>query len=265
MNDRPNILIVMTDQHRGDYLSIEDHPVLITPNMDNIGGQGVRFSRAYTPCPACMPARRSFMSGQFPTTHGLFGNKSGAKWDAPLTLPQVLRNAGYHTCLVGRDMHQFSRRRRFGFDQMITLDEYKRWVVPRVPDIYIRKNSEGEFQDGMFHTSGVMHNDWTARPWHLDETLHPTNWTVNEALKFLDDRDPSCPVFLVTSFIAPHPPLVPPAFYMERYLRMDIPEPVIGDWEQPLQMTARGMMYPPKESSLREKGLKTAGQLIMVR
>ena len=45
MPDRPNILIFMTEQHRGDCLSIEGHPVLMTPNMDEIAGAGVRFSR----------------------------------------------------------------------------------------------------------------------------------------------------------------------------------------------------------------------------
>jgi arylsulfatase A-like enzyme len=77
-----------------------------------------------------------------------------------------------------------------------------------------------------------MHNDWTARSWHLDEAYHATNWAVNESWKFLNRRDPSCPFFLVTSILAPHPPLVPPAFYLDRYLRLDLPDPVIGDWAE---------------------------------
>ena len=46
--DRPNFLVIMTDQQRGDCLSADGHSVLMTPNMDAIGGAGVRFSRAYS-------------------------------------------------------------------------------------------------------------------------------------------------------------------------------------------------------------------------
>jgi arylsulfatase A-like enzyme len=86
---------------------------------------------------------------------------------------------------------------------------------------------------GFYYGSGVMHNDWTARSWHMDESFHATNWAVSESLQFLDRRDPSCPFFLVTSILAPHPPLVPPAFYFDRYLRQELPTPAIGDWAAP--------------------------------
>jgi arylsulfatase A-like enzyme len=78
-----------------------------------------------------------------------------------------------------------------------------------------------------------MNNDWTAKPFHLEESLHFTNWVVDEALDFLKRRDPSCPFFLTTSFLAPHPPLQPPAFYFERYLRTGVPDAAIGDWASP--------------------------------
>jgi len=225
LNNRPNILLIMTDQQRGDCLSIEGHPVLMTPNMDSIAGAGVRFSRCYTTCPTCIAARRSLLSGQFPRTHGMVGYRDGVEWDAPPTLPGVLSAAGYHTYLAGRSMHQHPPRKRYGFDHMALHGwdtDYGEWLEKRAP--------EGS---GGYYGTGVMHNDWTARPWHLAEALHNTNWTVTEALRFLRNRDPSCPFFLAMSFIAPHPPLIPPAFYMERYLRMDLPSPVIGDWAVP--------------------------------
>ena len=143
-NKLPNILLIMTDQHRGDCLSIEDHPTVMTPNMDSIGGQGIRFSKAYTSCPLCMPARRSLLSGQYPSTHGLCGNKAGTEWDsAPITLPLALKENGYHTYIVGRDMHQYPERRRFGYDHMVTK-QYDKWLTSKVPDIYLReKRSPG--------------------------------------------------------------------------------------------------------------------------
>ena len=92
MSDRPNFLLIMTDQQRGDCLGIEGHPALLTPNMDSIAGAGVRFSRGYSTCPMCMPARRSLLSGQFPRSHRLLWNRPGLEWPgAPPTLHGVLR------------------------------------------------------------------------------------------------------------------------------------------------------------------------------
>jgi len=232
MTSKPNILIIMTDQQRGDCLGIDGHPVLMTPNMDNIAGSGARFTHACSTCPTCIAARRSLLSGQFPSTHGMVGYRDGIEWDAPPTLPAVLGRAGYHTFLAGRSMHQHPPRKRYGFDHMVMHgwdSDYDEWLRRVAPE-----------SNGGAYGTGVMHNDWTARPWHLQESCHPTNWTVNQALEFLRKRDPSCPFFLVASFIAPHPPLVPPAFYMERYLRMDLPEPIIGDWASPPPNDGRG-------------------------
>ena len=76
-----------------------------------------------------------------------------------------------------------------------------------------------------------MHNDWIARPWHMDEALHATNWSVHEALSFLGRSDPSCPFFPTVSFIVPHPPSCHrPSTWSAR---QDLPGPVIGDWAQP--------------------------------
>ena len=186
--DRPNFLVIMTDQQRGDCLSAEGHSVLMTPNMDAIGGAGVRFSRAYSTCPVCVPARRSFLSGQFPSGHGVLNNSS-VQWEGP-SLPSVLRDAGYQTEWIGRGMHQTPPLKRYGFEHMVfqdhrTKDDYDRFLAAREP--------EGS---GGYYGTGVMHNDWTARSWHLDEAYHATNWTVSESLNFLKyRRDPSCPFF----------------------------------------------------------------------
>jgi arylsulfatase len=230
-DSRPNILLVMTDQQRGDCLGVEGHPVLQTPNMDAIAHHGVRFRRAYSTCPVCIPARRSLMSGQFPATHGLIGYRDGLEWNPPATLPDELRKAGYQTAIVGRSMHLHPLRRRYGFEEMIISGgwlgegEYERFLA-----------EHGPVGGGGYYGGGVMHNDRTARPWHLAEHLHHTHWTVEQSLRWLQRRDPSCPFFLVMSFLAPHPPLNPPAFYMERYLAagagVGADEPAVGDWAQ---------------------------------
>lgn len=249
---RPNILLIMTDQQRGDCLGVAGHPVLMTPNMDAIAGAGTRFSRAYSTCPVCIPARRSLMSGQFPSTHGVVGFNETAEWDAAQSMPSAFRAHGYHTYLAGRNMHQYPAAKRYGFDHMVTnQSHYRDYVESRL--------GRRSFQPaGDYYAGGPMHNDWTARPWHLEEALHQTNWTVDEALRFLHQRDPSCPYFLVISFLAPHPPLVPPAFYFERYLRQEMPAPVIGDWATPPPDGGRGRDVSNMWVDLRGEALRCA-------
>ena len=60
MSDKPNILILMTDQQRADCLSCADHSIVKTPNMDALANEGTRFAGAHTTSPICMPARSSF-------------------------------------------------------------------------------------------------------------------------------------------------------------------------------------------------------------
>lgn len=215
---RPNILLIMTDQQRGDCLGSEGHPSLLTPNMDSIAAAGMRFRHAYSTSPVCIPARRSLMSGLSPQRHGVVGYAERQEWELDASLPALLRDAGYHTGLVGRSMHLHPPRKRFGFEEMVTNPDYEEFLDARLPE------------GGGHRGSGVMHNDWTARSYHMPEHLHQTHWTVNEALRFLRRRDPVRPWFLTVSFTAPHPPLVPPDFYFQRYLRAEPPAPVIGDW-----------------------------------
>ena len=247
-DSRPNFILIMPDQHRGDCLSLARHPVLLTPNIDAIGGQGVHFTQAYSTCPSCIPARRSLMTGQFPATHGMVGYRDGVAWNAPPTLPGVLRNSGYQTALVGRSMHLHPVRKRYGFDEMVLhVDDYPR---------YVADNQSGEALDNFAH--GISGNGWTARPWHLEEKLHPTTWTVTEALRFLTRRDPSMPFFLTVSFVAPHPPLVPPTFYLDRYLRQDLPAPAIGDWAVPPPDDGLGLDVQSDRVHLQGEALRAA-------
>ncbi len=252
MTDQPNLLLIVTEQHRGDCLGIDGHPVLMTPNMDHLGHSGVRFTRGYSTCPTCIAARRSLLSGLHPATHGLVGYHEGLEWPIVRTLPALLTAAGYQTCWVGRSMHQHPPDKHFGFEHVVSLEhrcasDYLRCLQARRPDDW----------EGVYGT-GVMHNDWTARPWHLDEDLHPTNWTVHEALRFLRDRDTSRPFFLVVSFLAAHPPLLPPAFYLERYLRTGVPDPVIGDWAMPPPDGGLGLDVSSPSVDLRGEALLCA-------
>ncbi|MBI3972407.1 MAG: arylsulfatase [Chloroflexi bacterium] len=234
MPDRPNILLILTDQQRGDCLGLAGHPVLQTPNMDFLGGTGAFFRRGYSEAPTCIPARRTLMSGQAPAVHGMVGMIGGQKWDPQHTLAGELSRAGYQTEMIGK-LHLSPPRKRYGFDHMQLADstrgannDYLRWL-------------DGEWpKDRWAMAHGVTPNGWIGRPSHLPETQTHAFWCVSRAIEFLDTRDPEAPFFLNLSFIDPHPPFTPPTFFYDRYVAKDLPQPVIGDWAPTFETVTRG-------------------------
>jgi arylsulfatase len=247
----PNILLIMPDQMRGDCLSLERHPALLTPNMDHIGRSGVHFSRAYTTCASCIPARRSLLTGQYPATHGMVGYQEGHPLRTP-TLTQRLRDAGYATAIAGRYMHQSPYEEPYGFERRVLGSVYIQ------NDDYARALDEAVPGMGGVRGMGISSNGWQAKPWTLDEWLHPTNWTVNQARQLLAGSSDGRPLFLVASFYAPHPPLIPPAFYLERYLRLDLPPPAIGEWAAPPPGGGIGAGVDAHRTVLRGEALRSA-------
>ena len=103
---RPNILFLLPDQHRFDWLGTNPVLPLRTPNLDRLGAQGVRFARAITPSPLCAPARACLAAGREYDRCGVPNNK----FDYPLSQPtyyQALRDAGYRVAGVGKfDLHK---------------------------------------------------------------------------------------------------------------------------------------------------------------
>jgi arylsulfatase A-like enzyme len=165
-------------------------------------------------------------------------------WEPETTLPRELSAAGYETAIVGRNMHQYRPDSHYGFEYV--SEDYQHYLDAGQPE-----GGGGSFGHG------VSGNGWTARPWHLPEHLHYTHWVVNEAIRFLHNRDRTRPFFLVVSFVAPHPPLVPPAFYMDRYLRQELPEPAIGDWAEPPANGGRGLEIDTWTVDLKGEALRS--------
>ena len=232
MSNRPNILFIMTDQHRGDCIGADPdsprdrdgRPLVHTPNIDNLIENGAMFTRAYTPAPSCIPARRSLLTGQTPFTNGAPGWVT-TPWDFDHTLPQALRDAGYQTKLSGK-IHSIPIRNHVGFEDMEQHealfahpdDDYTRWL---------EAESGGKYEE---LGTGLGRNSWDPRPWHLEEYHHPTNWTTRRALEFLDQRDDTRPFFLNLSYVRPHTPFDPPQVYWDMYVDRETPAPYMGDW-----------------------------------
>ena len=101
MRDRPNILLIITDQQRADHLGCAGHPVLNTPNINSIAAKGVRFDRFYVSTPVCMPNRATLMTGRLPSVHGVRHNGIPLSFNA-VTFVELLRAVGYNTALIGK-------------------------------------------------------------------------------------------------------------------------------------------------------------------
>ena len=250
--DRPNIVFINVDQMRYDCLSIAGHPVVETPNLDYVAHRGVRFTNAFTGVMSCIGARAAIHTGMHQRNHGRVGYRDGLPWTYPVTMAGELTKAGYQSQAVGK-MHVHPQRWPAGFENVILHDGFLHYYGKDRSDDYEGwlKRQVGE-QEVTFYDHGLAANSWVARPWHLPEHMHPTNWVVTESGKFLARRDESRPFFLFMSFVRPHAPLDPPQVYWDQYIGQDIPAPPVGEWAEAMEMpgarwdpnTGRGRLDP---------------------
>lgn len=101
----PNIVVVLADDQRADYLGCAGHPVVRTPHVDRLAAEGVRFVNAFATSAACTPNRTCILTGQYERRHGVtFGSQSSLTLEAFVaTYPMLLRQAGYHVGYVGKN------------------------------------------------------------------------------------------------------------------------------------------------------------------
>lgn len=223
---RPDILLIMPDQMRGDCLSVLGHPAVRTPRMDGLAREGVLFRKAYATVPSCIPARYALLTGASPQASGVVGY--GARIITTPTLPGLLAGAGYSTVLVGRNMHQLPKSGDLGYQRQIlgstyvADDDYDIALKTAAPDSGGIRAVVGRL--------GLNNNLWPAAPWPLADALHPTAWIVKQSRDVVKGAPADRPLFLTASFYAPHPPLFPPAKYFEAYRKQDLPASARGDW-----------------------------------
>lgn len=230
--NRPNILLITTDQQRGDCLGADGHPALETPYLDELAASGARFRCAYSAVPSCTPARAAIMTGMDQWNHGRLDMTGTDYLGYPATLPGELAAAGYHTQGVGK-MHFHPQRALYGFHGTV-LDESGRQEDPGFVSDYHRWFAEHRQGPYGYRDHSVDWNSWMARPTHLPEHLHPTHWTASQGIEFLQQRDPTRPFFMWLSFARPHSPYDAPRVYYDMYAdHPDLPAPAIGDWAEP--------------------------------
>ena len=241
-NGRPNVVLINVDQWRGDCLSIAGHPVVHTPYLDQLALEGVRFGRAYSATPSCIPARASLYTGLSPRTHGRVGYCDGVPWDYPVTIASEFTRQGYQTQAVGK-LHVYPERSQIGFQNVVLHDGFLHFARNRQRDAgliddYLPWLRERLGREADYFEHGLNCNATTARPWDKDEYLHPTNWVVHQSIDFLRRRDPRKPFLLFMSFHRPHPPYDPPAWAFEMYKDRAMPPPPVGDWGEAFEHMA---------------------------
>ena len=114
---QPNIILLMTDQLRGDALGYAGHPDVKTPYLDTLASRGVAFDRAYSACPSCIAARAALHTGMEQSHHGRVGYEDSIPWRYEHTLAGELTKAGYYTQCVGK-MHVHPLRNYLGFNNV---------------------------------------------------------------------------------------------------------------------------------------------------
>lgn len=123
MSDKPNILLIMTNQCVEDGLSIDDHPIVHTPYLDTLVLQEGCFNRAYTAVPTCFSYRAALYTGLKQTTPSMSSYRGGVSWDYPVTIAGEFIRHGYQTQTIGK-MHAYPERSQMGFQNVILHDGF---------------------------------------------------------------------------------------------------------------------------------------------
>jgi arylsulfatase A-like enzyme len=239
-----NVLWIMADQLRWDYLSCYGHPTLETPHIDRLAARGVRFARAYVQSPVCGASRMSYYTGRYCRSHGATWNGFPLRVGEP-TLGDHLRPLGVRPVIVGKT-HMIPDVRGMewlGIDPHspigVTIAEcgfepferddglHPHGFEPNPPyDDYLRRrgfsgdNPWDEWANSGEGDDGEVLSGWLLRYSNLaarvPEEHSETPYMTTRAMKFMaqaDDRPWLCHL----SFIKPHWPYIVPAPYHNRY------------------------------------------------
>ncbi|MCY2931830.1 MAG: arylsulfatase [Planctomycetota bacterium] len=226
---KPNILFLMDDQHRSDSLGCAGHPAVRTPVLDALAGEGVCFSRAYSSVPSCTPARAALLTGRSPWGHGMLGYGDIApRYDAEK--PRLLAKAGYRTAAIGKN-HFEPPRNAHGYETVVLEEGWYSEAGPRTPFKcdYIRffeQAAPGENPNA----TGLGYNDRTVCAFPFADELHPTHFTAQRAIDYLNAYKSDEPFFLKVSFQRPHPPYDPPRRFLDMFKDAAIPSAAAGAW-----------------------------------
>jgi len=245
-----NILFIMYDQLRYDYLSCAGHPHLHTPNFDRMAERGVRFSNCYVQSPICGASRMSFYTGRYVHSHGAAWNNFPLKV-GELTLGDHLRGCGMDSWLVGKTHMKVDAQglERLGINENSVIGAR---VKECGFDVHTRDDGLwGEGPAGWYDEGPSAYNEYLKQkqypgnnPWHdyanagieddmniasgwlLKHTDKPANireedsetpWLTRCGIDFLENMKSDRPWLCHLSYIKPHWPYIVPSPYHSMY------------------------------------------------
>lgn len=214
MTDQPDILLIFTDTQPRSLVGCYGTPQIRTPNIDALAEVGTRFTRAYTACPLCTPARAALLSGMMPSKTGAFTN-SQPLGDTIKTLGQRFRDVGYRTALIGKwhlDGHDY-----FGTGACPDGWEDAYWYDGRRYLLDLSDEEAKNWRTEWSHFEGLRRADLKSeKTW--------AHRISDRAVKFLEEEDSHTrPKLLVVSYDEPHHPWTCPPEFVERHLETRLP------------------------------------------
>lgn len=224
----PPILFINTDQLRADFLGCYGFPVPVSPNIDRLAAQSLRFDQAFTASPICTPARYSLLSGQYPSQHHAITCSHGRTPDV-LSLVDSFNQLGYHSVAVGK-LHHNPPDDAFGFNEVHLHDGTFRNRRPY--SFYSRYLAEKGIDENLLDYAADMegHPDkeslkhithWGSCA--LNEEDFETTQVAKRAIQCIESWTSSQSPFFYVSFLAPHSPYCPPAPWHQAFPPADMP------------------------------------------
>ncbi|MGE0698839.1 MAG: alkaline phosphatase family protein [Hyphomicrobiaceae bacterium] len=291
MTRKPNILFIMADQLRWDYLAHAGHPHVRTPNLDRLAARGVRFTRAFVQSPVCGGSRMSFYSGRYNLTHGATYNNFPLRIDE-WTMGDYLRPLGYRVVLVGKthfkpDTDSMARLGidpgtnpglplwQCGFEPFERDDglhpeidgklagadpAYNRWLRQLG---YSGDNPWHEWANSVEGDDGEVLSGWAMRnarrPARVREEHSETAYMTDRALEFMRQARDGQPWCLHVSYIKPHWPYVAPAPYHAMYGAEHVPPAnrTLAEREHPHPVIAAFMRHDESVAFSRDEVRET--------
>ena len=249
---RPNILLIVSDQQRPDLVGALGRVAVQTPALDRLCREGAVFTRAYTPCPLCTPARASMITGQYPSRHGAWSIGVDTPDDA-LSVAALLREqAGYRTALIGKSNVK-SCLREGSFEALPRSrdwDVFAGWDGPwfgfeaaRINVGHVNETHAYSLHYGLWlRERGVDPDryfdlDWSKGTglregrWDLPAELHVNTWTADQAIAQLRTAGER-PFFLSVNFPDPHSPFLVPAPWDTLHDDAPLPPPIRREGER---------------------------------
>ena len=193
--ERPNIVLIMSDQHNPSVMGCAGNPIVQTPNLDALADRGVCFTNAYCPYPLCAPSRAGFMAGQYPGDVGVYDNSGRLSSQMP-TFAHGLGAAGYEAVLCGR-MHFGDDDPFHGFEKRIHGDTGGGCLTPEILGAgAYRTNGQTRYA---VEVSGYGRTGFQG----FDESVTDT------ACAFISGRgETHRPYCMVVGLMLPHNPLI---------------------------------------------------------